>query len=270
MFNISCFHVSVCKYLFPKQTILTTMACRHPSVLPRKVRIQIRIRRPMRSDPEVKKIGTGLRESGIPELPLLFLIRARMILFYKSRAESRNLFLRIHTQYYLQTKTRRLIRLMRRSSLCIGPAKSDSESISTFISLILTSSESRKSLAVVSCSSFSPFTASPSSEQAGGVSPLREKINSSLKINSKSTTSIVDSDQEDSCKPNSKTRNGNSADTKESKNNNDSRWKSSMTPTKMITSMMMAYHNGAWTCPTPFYMEDWTHRDMHHVCIRTK
>ncbi len=23
--------------------------------------------------------------------------------------------------------------------------------------------------------------------------------------------------------------------------------------------------NGAYKCPTPFYMEDWTHRDMYHV-----
>ncbi len=30
----------------------------------------------------------------------------------------------------------------------------------------------------------------------------------------------------------------------------------------MNTSTKMAYHNGGWTCPTPFYTEDWTHRDM--------
>ena len=36
-------------------------------------------------------------------------------------------------------------------------------------------------------------------------------------------------------------------------------------PTEMNTSMMIAYHNGAWTCPTPFYTEDWTHRDMYSI-----
>jgi hypothetical protein len=53
-------------------------------------------------------------------------------------------------------------------------------------------------------------------------------------------------------------KDGNSSDTKESKKNND--------PTELNTRIMMAYHNGAWTCPTPFYMDDWTHRDKYHVC----
>ncbi len=30
--------------------------------------------------------------------------------------------------------------------------------------------------------------------------------------------------------------------------------------------MTMAYHNGDWKCPTPFYMEEWTHRVMY-PCI---
>jgi hypothetical protein len=33
--------------------------------------------------------------------------------------------------------------------------------------------------------------------------------------------------------------------------------------TEMNTSTMMAYHNGAWTCTTPFYMEDWTYHNMY-------
>ncbi len=57
-------------------------------------------------------------------------------------------------------------------------------------------------------------------------------------------------------------KDGNSYDIKESKNN---KWQVERLndPTKMT----MAFHNGAWTCPTPFYMEDWTHRDMYRVCI---
>jgi hypothetical protein len=52
-------------------------------------------------------------------------------------------------------------------------------------------------------------------------------------------------------------KNENSSDTKEGKNN---KWQveSHNDPTEMT----MAFHNGVWTCPTPFEMEDWTHRDM--------
>ncbi len=85
---------------------------------------------------------------------------------------------------------------------------------------------------------------------------------------------------EDSCKPNSKTKIGRKQGQEQfwyqrkqkktnyrwkatAKRTNDG-WKATMTP-RMTTSMMMAYHNGAWTCPTPFHMEDWTHRDMYHI-----
>ncbi len=35
-------------------------------------------------------------------------------------------------------------------------------------------------------------------------------------------------------------------------------------PEEMNTSTMK---NGAWTCPIPCYMEDWTQRDMYHVLV---
>jgi hypothetical protein len=36
-------------------------------------------------------------------------------------------------------------------------------------------------------------------------------------------------------------------------------------PAEMNTGRIMAYHNEAWTCLTPFYMEEWTPRNMYRI-----
>ncbi len=77
---------------------------------------------------------------------------------------------------------------------------------------------------------------------------------------------------EDSCKPNSKTKIGRKQGREQfiykRKQKDQWRMENHNDPTEMNISVMMAFHNGGWTCPTPFFMEDWTHRDMYHVsCV---